>query len=293
MNPLVSIVVPAYNAALWIAETIRAVQAQTYQNWELLVIDDGSTDDTANVVHVFLTDSRVSLIRQKNAGVSQARNAGIANARGAYIAFLDADDWWLNTNLERKVHVLNLPEIDFVFCDMLRFFQDSQTYSKPEEGYDENMLEHLLLWDREVIPGIPSNVMVKRHCFESGLRFDPQFSTAADQDFAFHLVNQFRGKRIAEALVVYRILPESMSRNIARLESDHLGVYRKAATSGIFKSGFLKRRCFANLYVILAGNWWVQGNNKKRSMWFMLRAVCIHPPVLVNLVPKLFRRNHP
>ncbi|MGL4597043.1 MAG: glycosyltransferase family 2 protein [Bacteroidia bacterium] len=292
MNPLVSIVIPAYNAAPWIAETIRSVKQQTYQNWELLIINDGSTDDTVSVVESFLTDSRISLINQKNSGVSHTRNAGIEKARGQYIALLDADDWWMHENLEKKVRLLNRPEIDFVFSDMKRFYQETQTFSAHEMGSDENMFDHLLLWDREVIPTIPSNILVKKHCFESGLLFDPQFSTAADQDFAFALAHQFRGKRIPEALIVYRILPQSMSRNIARLESDHLAVYHKAAKNGLFKSGAFRRRCFGNLYVILAGNWWVQGNNKKRSLSFMLRAICTHPLVLVNLVPKIFRRNH-
>lgn len=99
-TPRFSIVIPAWNVERWLSETIASVQAQTETDWELIVVDDGSTDGTAAVVQA-VDDDRVRLISQPNSGVSIARNRGIAESRGKLIAFLDADDLWSPTHLQR------------------------------------------------------------------------------------------------------------------------------------------------------------------------------------------------
>lgn len=103
-NKLVSIITPAFRAEKIVAETIRSVQAQTYPDWQLLIVDDGSPDDTAKVVSEFAAkDPRIQLIRQNNAGPAMARQAGLNHAKGRYIAFLDSDDLWLPEKLERQL----------------------------------------------------------------------------------------------------------------------------------------------------------------------------------------------
>src|SRR5262249_61710555 len=98
---LVSIIMPAYNAGKYIADSIQSVLAQTYSDWELIVVDDGSTDNTATVVQQFVTrDSRIKYFFQENGRLGKARNTGIKNASGSLIAFLDSDDLWLETQLE-------------------------------------------------------------------------------------------------------------------------------------------------------------------------------------------------
>jgi teichuronic acid biosynthesis glycosyltransferase TuaG len=119
---VVSVVMPAYNAAPYIAEAIASVQAQTYQNWELLVVDDGSTDDTAAIVqHYSAIDDRIKYIYQKNARQSRARNNGIAQAIGNYIAFLDSDDVWFPEKLQLQLQVLADTAIDLVFGEAAVF----------------------------------------------------------------------------------------------------------------------------------------------------------------------------
>lgn len=104
VQPLVSVIIPAYNAEAFIAQTLESVIAQTYKNFEVIVIDDGSEDGTAEVVRKFVHhDSRVSLVQQDNAGVAFARNRAIQLARGELIAPIDADDVWLPNNLEQQV----------------------------------------------------------------------------------------------------------------------------------------------------------------------------------------------
>jgi glycosyltransferase involved in cell wall biosynthesis len=104
-EPLVSVIIPCYNAAHFVAETIRSVAAQSYSNWELILIDDGSSDNTVEVIQPFLEDRRIRFHTQKNQGVSAARNNGAAFARGDFIAFLDSDDVWLPEKLHRQLDV--------------------------------------------------------------------------------------------------------------------------------------------------------------------------------------------
>jgi glycosyltransferase involved in cell wall biosynthesis len=286
---LVSVIVPSYNAAKFLTTTIQSVISQTYTDWELILVDDGSTDTTCKLLESFLSDTRIQYLPQKNSGVSSARNAGLALARGQWIAFLDADDFWLAENLSKKIQALTDPSIDYVFSNMYHGDVNLTITKKAPPGSDQDILKHLLLWDREVIPTVCSNVVFKRICFESGLQFDESFSTAADQDFAFYLASSFRGKLLPECLYIYRILPDSMSRNIQRLETDHLAVYRKAQNKGLFSSLIFRLHCFSNLYLILAGNWWKNGGNKPRSMRFIFFSVCSYPPIVFKLGKKLLR----
>ncbi len=115
-RPLVSIIVPVYNAEPYIADTIRRVLDQTYENWELLLADDASRDGSVSCIEPFLSDQRIRLIRiPENAGAANARNTGIGEAKGELIAFLDADDVWDRTKLEKQVAFLLEKDAVFTF----------------------------------------------------------------------------------------------------------------------------------------------------------------------------------
>ncbi len=104
MNDLVSIITPSYNTAKYIAETIKSVQAQTYTNWEMIIVDDCSTDNTDVVVAGFLSDTRIRYLKNsKNSGAAVSRNYALREAKGKWIAFLDSDDLWLPEKLERQI----------------------------------------------------------------------------------------------------------------------------------------------------------------------------------------------
>ena len=125
-DELVSIIMPAYNAEKYIADSIKSVLAQTYSAWELIVVDDGSTDGTAAVVKDFVSrDSRVRYIFQENGRLGKARNTGIANARGSLIAFLDSDDLWIDNKLELQVKALVENNADVVFSNAYIFSDDN------------------------------------------------------------------------------------------------------------------------------------------------------------------------
>ncbi len=106
MNPKVTVVVPAFNVSKYIAASLRSILAQTFTDFEVIVVNDGSTDDTAKIVAAF-RDPRIQLLTQKNRGLAGARNSGIRLAKGEYIAFLDSDDLWLPEKLDRHVRHLD------------------------------------------------------------------------------------------------------------------------------------------------------------------------------------------
>jgi len=123
-SPTVSVVIPAYNAAPWIAETLDSVLAQTFLDFEVIVVDDGSSDKTPEVVAGY--GSRVRYLRKENGGAASARNVGIRAARGSYIAFVDADDLWLPEKLQLQMDLFSRhPDLAWVYSDAIVFDQES------------------------------------------------------------------------------------------------------------------------------------------------------------------------
>lgn len=117
MNDLVSIIIPTYNTEKFIGATLQSVQNQTYQNWEMILVDDASTDDTVKIIQDFAAnDHRIKLsVLPKNSGNGYARNVALEKATGKYIAYLDADDLWFPTKLEKQIQFLKTNNLPFTF----------------------------------------------------------------------------------------------------------------------------------------------------------------------------------
>ena len=113
MNELVSIIMPSYNTASFISKTIESVLNQTYKNWELLVVDDCSTDGTDEIVSKYNDKRIVYLKNEKNSGAALSRNRALRNAKGKWIAFLDSDDLWHPTKLEKQIKFMKKMDISF------------------------------------------------------------------------------------------------------------------------------------------------------------------------------------
>ena len=134
MNPLISIITPNYNAQKFVSETIQSVLNQTYQNWELIIVDDCSTDNSLQIINSFVVlDKRMSLLKlTKNSGPAVARNKAIEFSKGDYIAFLDSDDRWFSTKLEKQLTFMQQQDIALSFTSY---------NSYDEERQDEKVLE--------------------------------------------------------------------------------------------------------------------------------------------------------
>ncbi len=286
---LVSIIIPAYNAEQFIDSTIRSVISQTYTHWELIVIDDGSMDDTKIIVEKLINfNNQIKYISQKNSGVSSARNNGIKHANGVYLAFLDADDLWRSTNLEEKVKHLNAHQnVGLVHAPMEIVNQNSQSQGEILSSKSGFILNDLLLWKTN-LPS-PSSILVRRSVVDTIGNFDENLSTAADQDFYFRVSSKFEIGMIEKVLGCYRVHLNNMSKNIDLFEKDHIKVYRKASALGLFKNFIFKSKCFSNMYLIMSGSWYVNANNKSRALYFGCLSILVYPPNLFKFVKKLLK----
>lgn len=118
MKEMVSIVMPSYNTAQYIAESIRSVMAQTYPDWELIIVDDCSSDDTDQVVAGFLSDERIRYLKNEtNSGAAVSRNRALREAKGKWIAFLDSDDLWHPEKLEKQIAFMKENKVSFSYTD--------------------------------------------------------------------------------------------------------------------------------------------------------------------------------
>jgi len=222
-SSLVSVVVPAYNCAPYIVEALESVYRQTYDRWEIIVVDDGSTDDT----HATLTPhmGKIRYLHQENHGVSAARNTALNLARGDLIAFLDADDIWLPELLELQVRVMQRsPECALVFTDGKTFTGNGVTRETvlsrrldawlDAYGTDDPliakgwMLREFLF--ANMIPS-PSCVMVRRKCMDEVGGFDEQFVIAEDYDLWLRIARHHPVAVVRRPLFMYRLRDDSAS----------------------------------------------------------------------------------
>lgn len=180
-TPLVSIIIPAYNAARYIKEALESALHQTYPNCEVVVVDDGSTDHTRKILEPYMEEGKIRYIYQKNKGLAGARNAGIRAARGAYIALLDADDLFLPEKVREQVEALEShPSYGVCYCDILHFTDTTpRVFYHHRYNYPSgNILEPLL----SVQFINPLTIVARAEVFERYGYFDEQLRRSEDWD---------------------------------------------------------------------------------------------------------------
>ena len=254
----VSVIIPTYNSAAYVVEAVESVLNQSFRDLEIIVIDDGSTDDTESVLSAYRTKLRY--IRQPNSGVAAARNRGIEESRGRYVAFLDADDTWLKDKLERQLAALASGSNHRV-CYTAFTLVDSNlsplgTVRSNRAG---STLEDLLL--RGNVIGSICTVLCERSLFETVGGFDDRLSQCADWDMWVRLAAQTEFLYLDEPTVTYRQHELNMSRNAPLLEQDSVCVLEKGfAMPGLAESiKSQSRAAFARNYMVLAGTYFHAG----------------------------------
>jgi glycosyltransferase involved in cell wall biosynthesis len=223
---LVSVVIPAYNSASTLSRSIDSVLAQTWAAREIIVVDDGSTDATANVIASY--GDRVRGIRQANAGPSAARNRGIEAAHGEYVAFLDADDYWLPAKLERQVALLAAqPELGFC-STATRVVDPAGTHvgDWPCSEVEGPLLETLFMHSAAV-SGSTSGVLARRALLQAAGGFDENLRGFEDPDLWIRLAARTGYACIPEALTVVVRTPASVSANLPRMCAAALASFAK------------------------------------------------------------------
>jgi len=224
--PRVSVIIPAYNAAWCVRRAVDSVLAQGYRDFELIVVDDGSQDETAAVVASYGDVLRV--VSKPNGGLSSARNTGIAVARGDYVAFLDADDWWLPSKLARQVALLESAP-DIVFCSTTTAVRTPEGVPLPDWRCGEaagSTLECIFKANAHVA-GSGSAAMVRRAAFARAGGFDESLRSLEDIDMWMRLAALGGYACIDDPLTVIEKRGDSMSGNLDVMRNAAIRVMRK------------------------------------------------------------------
>ena len=258
-SPLVSVIVPAYNAEAYIAYTLNSVLSQTYKNIEVIVVDDGSHDGTTQIVEAIAQrDGRVTLLRQSNSGVAAARNLAIQKSRGEYIAPIDADDIWYPQKIEKQVHCMlhAEPSTGLVYAWSVHI----DKRGLPTGGFNAFDIEGDVF-----VPLIFSNFighssapLIRRVCFEQvggySIRLLEQNAQGCeDRDLYLRIAESYKFRVVKEFLIGYRIFNSSMSFNYRSMEKSNFIVIGdvKQRYSGI--PSFVYRWARSHYYLYLSG----------------------------------------
>lgn len=212
MKGLVSVVMPAYNVGDYIEKSIQSVQAQTYTNWELIVVNDGSTDNTQDVVEKLAAkDSRIRLINQPNGGVSRARNKGLDLARGEYISFLDSDDQWKPTFLAELLQAKEQANAGMVYCGYERLYSNGLRRGYRYQYPSGRILCDALKGNVRILSGgfIVDKGLLDAH----GIRFTEDCPIGEDQEVILKLLSLTKVQAVPKDLLIYVQRPDSAIRS--------------------------------------------------------------------------------
>jgi glycosyltransferase involved in cell wall biosynthesis len=273
MAPRVSVVIPAYEAASSIESTLASVAAQTFSDLEVLVVDDGSSDATADLAARHPVGAVV--IRQANAGVSAARNAAIDRASGDLVAFLDADDTWEPRKLELQVALADAdPTIGVVYSSTTVVDDEDRPTRVIEVTSHDDPIESMLL--RSSIMALSSG-MVRRELLDD-VRFDPRFSQCADWHLWLRLGLRTRFAPVPTPLLRYRMGATNMSTNVALLERDTFAVLDAfyAEEPGASRYLPIRDEVYSNHWMIVGGSY-LHARQVGDALRCIVRGVRLHP----------------
>ncbi len=205
MQPLVSVIIPTYNRAALVVQAVQSALNQTYTNMEIIVVNDGSTDNTPEILKEY--EGKIKYVYQERSERSKARNEGFRHSTGSYIAFLDSDDLWLPTKIEKQVEVLNkkadvgLVYVGVQFIDTKGNLYDGDlSWERPTRPV---LYEDLMT--RNIVAGTTSSAMIRRACLEKVGLFDESMNTCEDLDLFRRIARYYEFCKIDLPLVKFRI----------------------------------------------------------------------------------------
>ena len=273
-NPKVSVIIAAYNGEKYISDAIESVFNQTYENIEVIVIDDGSTDNTAERIKLYL--SRVKYLYQDNAGVANARNSAIQNSQGEFIAFLDHDDIWLPVKIERQVdYFLKNSQSKFVHTPV-RYINHLGEIIEPSGYWGKLKFNGEVKDVKEIFMHfamLQSTMMIKKEIFDEIGLWDQAFTSGDGYDLCLRIALKYTLGFINEPLALYRLHDSNISKNEIRFDLAKIMVVEKFLASEpnsykIIGKRNINTRLF-NLYSEMAGNiLWINRDYDEAGKYF-------------------------
>jgi glycosyltransferase involved in cell wall biosynthesis len=279
-QPLASVIIPNYNHAQYVSDAIDSVLAQTYRNYEIIVVDDGSTDNSREVVTKF--GERVQYIYQNNAGLSAARNTGIKASRGSLIGVLDADDMYEPDFLSTLVVALQEnPAADGIYCGYQ--FVDHQNNLLPQ--IEARFISHDKLYDA-LLDGnffVPESIFLRRYVYEHVGLFDETLRACEDWDVWLRVTKKYKIIYSPNILTRHRILPGSMSTDPQRMLTHRLAVLKKHVSGEPVESGSsMVHRAYGRASLGSCVEYLQYGNTDRAYECFQ-KLTSIYPTLLTEL----------
>ncbi len=272
--PKVAVIIPAYNAMTYLPESLESVLQQTFTDFEVLIVNDGSSDNIVQWANS-LTDERVKFISQSNQGVSTARNLAISKASGEYITFLDADDLWHRTKLEKQVKFLdNNPTVGLVATWVILTDEQGNLGAEVKIDFKQGNIRKELI-EINAIPcgSIP---MVRRNCFDKVGLFDPTLRFGEDWELWARVAADYDFGLIKELLVYYRQHSKNSSKNSQEILPDFDRLIEKMYSSVPKELLPIKNKTYGRMNLYIA---WKSLENKdyKGARDFCNRATKYYP----------------
>ncbi|MGB3510839.1 MAG: glycosyltransferase [Microcoleaceae cyanobacterium] len=247
--PLISVIIPAYNSEKTIRETVESVLKQTFTDFELIVVNDGSTDSTLDILST-IEDPRLKIFSYPNAGSNPTRNRGFSHASGEYIAFLDADDLWTPDKLEAQLKALQenpQAAVAYSWCDRIdessQFLREGGHFSANGNIYARLLLTNIL--------ENGSNPLIGRDAFTKVGGFDESVLAMQDRDLYLRLAAHYSFVAVPRVQLFYRVSTVSLSSNVLKLEFAGLRVIKAAFQEAPESLKYLKPHSFGNFYKYL------------------------------------------
>jgi len=248
----VSIIIPTYNHARFLQAAIESALRQTRPALEVIVVDDGSTDETPEILTQF--DDRICVRRQENRGPAAARNAGISAARGDFLLFLDSDDVLLPACVELLLARFEAePSLGLVYSDVEFFDLEGTLVRVGNDGLEGRVARELLLLERPVLSTTGSGIMVPRRVAEEVGGFDDRLRASEDWDFCYRIAARYPIGRVAQTLLHYTERRDGLHFDIPKMERGMLLAFEKAFSTSDPSVLSLRARAYGRLHSILAG----------------------------------------
>ncbi len=277
--PKVSVVIPAYNAMTYLPETVASVLQQTFSDFELIIVNDGSSDNVMEWASG-LEDPRVKLISQENGGVAAARNTGIAHAQGEYIAFLDADDLWEPTKLQKQAHCLETnPSVGLVYTWTAVIDQlGKPTRNVWTPNTEGNVWEYIVVKD---MLSTGSSPMIRQTCFETVGLFDSTVDSCEDRDMWIRIAAHYPFGLVKEPLTLYRRHTENMTNQRQKLIQTLGRVFEKTFQSAPQELLYLRGHSYGHMNLCQAWSS-IDAKNFEEAMQFRKQALLHHPQLIYS-----------